>query len=84
MIGEVAFVEVAAFGQIEFAHLPVRHIDAAYLDRHDAGTDLESEVAVDFAAYRTNERNLVANGFDIFELVFTFLPARCPPACMLV
>ncbi len=73
MIGEVAFIEVTSLGKRELAHLPIGHVDAAHQDGDNAGADLESEVAVDFAADRANQRNFVADGFDVLEFVRNFL-----------
>jgi hypothetical protein len=43
MIGEIGFVEVSAFGQIELAHLAVGKIDAAHLHGDYARAQLEAE-----------------------------------------
>ena len=69
VIGEIALIKVAPIREIQFAHLPVRHIHAAHLDRNDASTDLEPEVAVDLAAHGAHDRNFVANRFHIFQFV---------------
>ena len=69
MVGEIGLVEVAAVREFQLAHLSVRHVHAAHLNRNHARADLEAEVAVDLAAHRAHDGHFIANGFHIFQFV---------------
>ena len=79
MIGEVGGLEVAALGDIEFAHAAVGEVDCLALDVDDLGVVFEAEAVVGLGADGCEEGHAVAHGFyvavDEFDLLAGALAA---------
>ena len=73
MVGKISVLEIAAVRESQLAHLPIGHFDAAHRDGHDPGAKFDSEVAINFAAHRANDRHLIANRFHVLIFVSDLL-----------
>jgi len=72
VFGEVGRLEVAAFGDVEFAHAAVGQFDGLAGDIDDLGAVLEAEAVVAFGADSGEEGNGIADGFDVSVEEFDF------------
>src|SRR5439155_10296310 len=65
MVGEVCWLEVSAFRDVEFSHSAVGKVDRLALDVHYLWAVLEAEAVVGFGADGLEEGNFVAHGFGV-------------------
>ena len=65
VLGEVGRLEVAAFGDVEFAHAAVGILDGFAGNVDDLGAVLEAEAVVAFGADGGKERDGITHGFGV-------------------